>query len=274
VIWAVCLAAAAATRAQVFTSEFVSDPVSEGWDLSVEYCQPNSWNDQGWYYQQLDLEACPPGPGGGRESYVRSLQPLNGISSFFLEFRVQTNGDRSEIPGGAPTVVAMGNFAGVNYHTTVSRDLVKFAVRLDPIWYIEIGQEVPHTYRIELNPDRWAFYIDAELIDEGIPEGPFPAYDSLITWRGRSWYLPCENAWDYIRYGVIPQDGSGDFDSDAATTLTDFYFVQECLTNQRPGINGGPDLDSGPGCRFADFDADGDVDLLDFAEFQNLFTGD
>ena len=37
-------------------------------------------------------------------------------------------------------------------------------------------------------------------------------------------------------------------------------------------INGGPDLDAGPGCRFADFDADSDVDLLDLAEFQNAFA--
>jgi len=258
---------------QVFSSEFFSDPVAEGWELTVEYCEPQSWNEGGWYHQQLDLEACLPGPGGGRESFRRSLEPFNGAEQFFLEFRVQTDGDRSEIPGGAPTVVAMGNNAGVIYHITVARDLVKFARDVDlPIWFVEIDPDVAHTYRIELYTDRYAFYIDAHLIDEGVPDGPFPAYESLITWRGRSWYLPCHNAWDYIRYGIIPVDGGGDYDSDGAVTQDDFYFFHECLTNDRPGIHGGPANDAGPGCRFADFDSDGDVDLHDLADFQNAFT--
>jgi hypothetical protein len=53
--------------------------------------------------------------------------------------------------------------------------------------------------------------------------------------------------------------------------LFDYYFAHECLTNRRPGINGGPHLDAGPGCRFTDFDFDGDVDLRDLAAFQNHF---
>ena len=192
---------------------------------------------------------------------------------FFVEFRVETNGDRSEIPGGAPALLAMGNFFGVSYHLTVSRDLVQFLRDVDlPISFVEIEPGVPHTYRIELYSGLYVFYIDGYVIEEGLPEGPFPAYDSRISWRGRSWYLPCENAWDYIRYGVTPEDGSGDYDSDVAVTLDDFYFFQECLTNERVGINGGPDEDSGPGCRFADFDSDDDTDLSDLAEFQNLFT--
>ncbi|MDO8629855.1 MAG: hypothetical protein Q7R41_05130 [Phycisphaerales bacterium] len=259
---------------QVFSSEFFSDPVSEGWELIQQYCEPVLWIEQGWYHQRLNLDACPPGPGGGRDVYRRSLESLNGAAPFFTEFRVEADGNRSEIPGGAPTVLVLGNFFGVIYHVTVARDLVKFARDVDlPIWFVEIEPGVPHTYRMELYPERYAFYIDAYLIDEGIPEGPFPAHDSRITWQGRSWYLPCDNAWDYIRYGVIPTDGSGDYDSDGVVALDDFYFFHECLTNERPGINGGPEQDAGPGCRFADFDADADVDLLDFAEFQNLFAG-
>ncbi len=262
----------ASAPGQIASSEFFFDPVTEGWELAVSYCEPESWNDQGWYYQQLSLEACPPGPGGGRESYRRSLQSLNGTTQFFAEFRLQTDGDSSEIPGGAPAVVAIGNFFGVGYNVTIAKDLVKFLRDVDlPIWFIEIEPNAPHTYRIELYPGRYAFYIDAYLIDEGVPEGPFPAHDSLITWRGRSWYLPCHNAWDYIRYGVIPADGSGDYDSDGAVTFDDFYYFHECLTNDRPGINGGPENDAGPGCRFADFDSDGDVDLRDIAEFQERF---
>ncbi len=212
--------------------------------------------------------------GGGRESYLLWLTDFNGVPRFFSEFRVLTDGDRSEIPGGAPTVVAMSCFCAVNYHVTVARDLVKFLRDVDlPIWLIDIEPGVPHTYRIELHPDRYAFYIDGDVADEGVPEGPFPAHDSRISWRGRSWYLPCHNAWDYIRYGVIPEDASGDYDSDDDVDRRDFYFFHECLTNVRPGINGGPDQDAGPGCRFADTDFDSDVDLQDVAVFQQVFTG-
>ncbi len=161
------------------------------------------------------------------------------------------------------------------YHTTVSSDLVKFARDVDlPIRFVEIDPAVAHTYRIELDANRYTFYIDSFLIDQGAPEGPFPALESpRITWLGRSIYLPCENGWDYIRYGVTPLDGSGDYDSDGAETLIDHYFVTDCLTKDGPGIVGGPGENAGPGCRFADFDADGDANLLDVAEFQNLFNG-
>jgi len=205
--------------------------------------------------------------------YRRSLEALNGQAPFFTEFRVETDGNKSEIPYGGTIVLVLGNNAGVIYHMTVSSDLVKFARDVDlPIRFIEIEPDVPHTYRVELDSKIYSFYIDGYLIDDGIPEGPFPAHDSEIVWQGNAQYVPCENAWDYIRYGVIPEDASGDYDSDVAVTLDDFYFFQECLTNERVGINGGPDEDSGPGCRFADFDSDDDTDLSDLAEFQNLFT--
>jgi hypothetical protein len=80
--------------------------------------------------------------------------------------------------------------------------------------------------------------------------------------------------WEHVRYGVIPPDAAGDFDSSNSIGLFDFYFFQECLTNLRIGINGGPGNDAGPGCRWANMDgADSDVDLADFAAFQNAFDG-
>jgi hypothetical protein len=258
--------------AQVFPSEFFSDPVSEDWNLVNQYCAV-SWVDNGRYLQRFDPATCPTGNRGAQDAYWRSIAEFNGGPNFFLEFLVQTNGNRSEIPRGAPVAVALGNNAGIGYNVTVASDLVKFFRDVDlPIWFIEIEPGMAHTYRIEISPSWFSFYIDAYLIDEGSPDGPFPAYESEIVWLGRSWDFPAENAWDYIRYGVTPVDGSGDFDSNAAATLTDFYFVQECLTNERPGINGGPDNDAGPGCRFADFDADSDVDLLDFAAFQRTIS--
>ncbi len=72
---------------------------------------------------------------------------------------------------------------------------------------------------------------------------------------------------------MIPVDGSGDYDGDEDVDGHDYYFFHECLTNVRPGINGGPENNAGPGCRFADFDDDSDVDLQDVAVFQQIFTG-
>ncbi len=269
------LTVAVTVRGDVFSSEFSSHPLHEGWDLVQEYCDPETWVENGWYQQEFDLVGCPPPPpDGDQEAYSRWLTDYNGALEFFLEFRVLTDGERSEIPGGAPSGVAMGNFFGVLYHVTVARDQVKFLRDVDlPIWFIDIHPDVAHCYRIELCPDRYIFYIDGDVADEGVPEGPFPSHDSRITWVGRAWYLSCHNSWDYVRYGVIPQDGSGDYNSDAEVGLDDFYFFHECLTNRRMGINGGPGQDAGPGCRFADFDDDTDVDLHDLAAFQRTFTG-
>lgn len=58
--WLLWGAVAAPGFADVFSSEFFSDPVSEGWDLIQQYCDPELWIKQGWYHQQLDLDACPP----------------------------------------------------------------------------------------------------------------------------------------------------------------------------------------------------------------------
>ena len=81
------------------------------------------------------------------------------------------------------------------------------------------------------------------------------------------WYLDNTTQWDYIRFGVIPVEGSGDFDSDGDLDLTDWYFFEECLTN------GGPDTEAGPGCLWADIDQDGDVDFGDLGLVQLAFTG-
>ena len=51
-----------------------------------------------------------------------------------------------------------------------------------------------------------------------------------------------------------------------------FYIVQECLTNERAGTNGGLEEDAGPGCQAFDFTADADVDLADYAYLQRAFV--
>ena len=99
---------------------------------------------------------------------------------------------------------------------------------------------MPHTYRLELFADElYIWYIDGKSVDTGLPEGAYPTDSSNnIKWGAFSWFLENTVSWDYIRFGTIPKDGSGDYDGDALLGLDDFYFLHECLTN------GGPNLDA------------------------------
>ena len=58
----------------------------------------------------------------------------------------------------------------------------------------------------------------------------------------------------------------GDYDGDGVVGLGDFGTLITCLAG--PGINPGV-----AGFEFFDFDCDQDVDLADFAAFQQAFTG-
>jgi hypothetical protein len=282
----ICLVLSATLRqapAQVVSWEGTALPEHQEWERSTFYI-PERWIDGTWFYQELTAGECAPPPGGDRDSYRRSVEAFSGASKFFLEFRLQADGDRSEIQGGAPALLVMANDIGIVYHLTIADDLVKFFRAADlPVLLIEVGPGLPHTFRLDLTPGLYTFYIDGYVIDEGPPDGALLGYNPRSSWHGQSWYLPCHNAWDYIRYGVLPQEASGDYDSNGVVGEFDYYLFQDCLTKDGPGIFGGPENDAGPACRFADFSTegaapdgeddgpDGDVDLLDFAEFQNLF---
>ncbi|MCH7526818.1 MAG: hypothetical protein IID39_05220, partial [Planctomycetes bacterium] len=137
-----------------------------------------------------------------------------------------------------------------------------------PFVFVDIETGIPHTYRIEHYTDElYIYYIDDEIVDSGVPEGDFPNASARIIWGSLMWWTPSTNEWDYVRYGTIPEPGSGDYDSDHDLDIRDFYFFNECLAN------GGPDTEAGPGCRWADIDQDNDVDFHDFALFQLAFTG-
>ena len=249
-------------------------PEQDGWTRDA-YCDPVRWIAGDWFWQHVEsCDAYPP-PGGQRESFRRSLAAFIGESTFFIEWRKDTDGDRSETGGVAPASLVASGTTGVNYHFTIARDQVRFwRDNFLPILFANIEPGIALTYRLELvGLVSYAWYIDGMLVDDGIPERAYPTDDSnVLSFRAKSWFLESTTRWDYIRYGVIPVDGSGDYDSDEDVDLRDFYFFHECLTNERPGINGGPEQDAGAGCRFADFDADTDVDLRDFATFQTIFT--
>jgi len=260
------LMTAASAAGGVVSWEATSYPETQGWERDI-FCTPERWLDPaGWYFQEV-APGCGDPPPGDRESFSRSLADFQDEEEFFIEWSVETDGDRSEIIGVAPAALSASGTSGVLYHFTIARDQVRFIRMRHPMVFIDIQPEVPHTYRVELYGDElYIWYIDGKVIEQGMPEGPFPKSDSRLHWRGRSWRLENTVWWDYIRYGTIPEEASGDYDSDEDVDLDDYYYVHECFSQSGPGV------DAGPGCRFADFDGDSDVDFKDLAAFQNAFT--
>ncbi len=209
-------------------------------------------------------------------SFRMTLHPFVGVNQFFVEWRAVTDNpswliDQWQIPA----VVAAGGRAASLYHTVMTEPaavLLRDVIIPRVIAPISVGES--HTYRIEVFSDEYIWFVDGTVADSGVPEGPYPDADAVLIWgvEGNDG-VTATTAWDFVRAGRIPVDASGDYDNDTAVTLIDLYFFDDCLTKDGPGIFGGPDNDAGPGCRFADFDADGDVDLRDFAAFQNIFSG-
>ncbi len=199
--------------------------------------------------------------------------------SFFVEWRMITDNPAWLIEEWqVPTVVVAGGNGPGFYHTVMTADLVRLLRSLSlPLVFAEIEPGTAHAYRLELFGDQlYVMFVDGEIVETGVPEGAYPDPTARLLWGAEVTHDDAPNAasaWDYVRAGRIPQDASGDYNNDEAHTLIDHYFIVDCLTKDGPGIFGGPGNAAGPGCRFADFDSDADVDLLDFAAFQNTFSG-
>jgi hypothetical protein len=66
--------------------------------------------------------------------------------------------------------------------------------------------------------------------------------------------------------------GPGDFDEECDVDLLDYMYLMACLSTSGPGTQPGPD-DCLAAYRGFDFDLDNDVDMVDVAAFQRVFTG-
>lgn len=257
--------------AEVTTSEFFSHPTAEGWTLLGQQGDVTTWVAEGVYYQDLPHN-CSPGPVCDLEALRRSIEAFNGRSNWFYEYRCSATSDHIEIPAGAPAVLAIGNFAGNNYHATLSSDRIKLSGDADlPIQFLDVEPGVPHTIRLELfndpPPATFHWYVDSILVLEGLADSPFPDFDSRVTWQGETWQQPTLNAWYYIRFGDIPLPASGDFDSNGAVDSFDQFYFAECLDRSAAGEP------AYPSCSWADMDAGGSVDCGDWEAFRAAWTG-
>lgn len=257
---------AGTVRADVTTFEGFSFPEDEddSW-LYTPFCQPQRWMEGGWLFQHVEV-GCGGPPGGDRERYLRSLADFVGEDHFFIEFRMYTDGDSSEIPGVAPSGLVAGGFFNVSYDFVISSDLVRFQRDAFVVTvFVEIEPGVPHTYRLELHgADAYFVYIDGEEINSGVPGGQYPMDENdVMAWRTEPWFLSNTTQWDYVRLGTIAQFGSGDFNSDLEVGSYDLYYFQECLSSE---------AGSWSGCAWADMDLDGDTDCDDWALFREAWS--
>ena len=256
--------------AQVVSYEATSfpDDTVPPWERET-FCTPERSLVDGVLVINVEIGECGPPPGGDSDAYRRDLDDFEGVQSFFVEFRLKTDGNRSEIVGQAPAAVAAGSLGAVRYNWTIAHDQVKL-VRdvLLPILFFDIDPDVFHTFRLELrDTSSYTWFIDGAVVDSGTPEGAYPSFFPTLGWLASAFEMDSQTQLDYLRYGVIPVDGSGDFDSDGAVDANDQFYFEECLDNS------GENVDAGPGCRWADFDGDSDVDCDDWDAFETAWTG-
>lgn len=251
--------------AQVVSYEADSFPEEEGWDPWPANYPADRWLQDGLLVQYAEIADPGPPELPEQDTYFYSLAEFAGSPTFFVEWNSWTDGPQEGIPSVAPSSLVAFGTVGVNYHTTISEDLIRILRDIDsPLVFVPIEPGVPHTYRIELYGDSlYLYYIDGELVDSDTPVGPYPTVDSEITFRGMAVFEAVYVWWDYIRFGVIPADGSGDFNSDSEVDSADLYFFQECLETE---------AGNWVACAWADFDADGDVDCDDWDLFQLAWT--
>jgi len=177
----------------------------------VTYYDPERWLDDGWFFQRIDQGGGSGGPyDGDYDDYRWDIAPFSG-SPFFLEWRLLTDAPNSEVDwhhGGAIVVVYGG---GVNFHFNMASGLALILRGYPyPTLYFDIQPGVPHTYRLEVyGGDYFEFRIDGTVMDSGTPEAPFPnPYAELIF--GALYYQSSHTSrWDYVRFGTIPEPGTG-----------------------------------------------------------------
>ena len=258
-------------------------PEQSGWHRLVGGTTPERRLEDGWLIQTF--------PEPSQDIYSRYIGGYpRFLGRFFVEWRAMANCPEWLIDEWlSPAFVTVGGMAGIGYIVVMTESAA--VLRRDfsiPRVIVPISIGEPHTYRIEVYSDEYVWYIDGVVVASGVPEGPYPDPDARMFWGAeRRWDAGCSRpdttaAWDYVRFGEIAEDASGNYDCDFGkgpkgpvdeVALDDYRFFVECMTNDGPDLFGGPENNAGPGCRFADFDFDGDIDLFDFAEFAIHYTG-
>lgn len=264
-VLALALIPVATALAQVVSYDAAAGlfPEEQGWQ-HTHFCTPERWLADGLLYEDVDIGECAPPPGDGdRDTYKRPIDEFIGVPEFFVEWRMWTTA--LEPWGGFPgAVIAIGNQGGVNYWFGFAQDELEHthdSFQIDE--FIDITPGL-HTYHLRIfNDISYRIYIDGEVVFEGAPAGPYPAFNPSIGWNTQAWTLDNVTQWQFVRYGVPPAPASGDFSGDGEVDDDDLFYFEECLNS--PAGNW-------IGCAWADFDGDSDVDCQDADAFEAGWT--
>jgi len=257
--------------AQVVVYECDTFPEIDSSWVRSPFCDPARWVADGLLHQHV--EACPTG-GEQKDTYTRNIGEFEGGAAMFFEWSNRSDGSPDQIIATCPSSMVFSNLtpSAVAYHYTIADSQVRFMRDdLTEIVFFDIAPGVMHTYRLEYFDDGAGqrsdiFYIDGQVVHSGAPGGPFPISNAVVQWRAKYNQTPSTTKWDYLRYGILPQAASGDFDSNGQVDDLDLYYFEECLGHS------GPSVRAGPGCRWADFNADTDVDCNDWQSFRDAWT--
>jgi len=262
------LALAAPAIGDVYSYECDTLPSDAGWTLYQAFCDPAEWVAEGRLFQRVELCYDYDPPASQVFDYNRSESEFVGHPTFFMDWTVRTDGSADEIPYIAPVSFSAWNGGSVRYHAIIAQDVVKLVRDLElPILFFQIDPLVDHNYRIELyGATLYRWYIDEQVVDEGVPEGNYLTLHPTVYIRAKAVFGPSTAVWSHIRWGDIPIDASGDYDSNGTIDLLDLRYFEECRERSGAGV------DAGPGCRWADMNADGDVDAHDLGAFQVAFV--
>jgi len=144
-----------------------------------------------------------------------------------------------------------GGFVDARLHPTLDR----FIVRYDLPNYVYLDE-----ITVEVTDGVAPIPTQTRRLDNGPPDVVEIVLDRPIPYNSTTKFTFDDSALSQsVEFTYAP----GDTDGDGQPTLSDFAALQTCFAL---------DLLTGA-CPVLDFDADGDVDLLDLAEFQNLFSG-
>jgi len=197
-------------RSDVVSYEGETMPEEAGFVRFFIY-DPERWIEDGWFFQSIDQGGGTGGPYDG--DYDRYDYDVSGFAGlpFFVEWRLLTDAPDSEVDfhnGGAAVIL---NGPGVTYHFNIASGLARLLREYPyPTVYFDIEPGVPHTYRLEVyGGNNFEFQIDGITVESGVPGDAFPAGDSELLFRSRYYLSPHTTQWDYVRFGTIPEPGTG-----------------------------------------------------------------
>jgi murein tripeptide amidase MpaA len=231
----------------------------------LTFFQQNLDGNPGWTKQGLWLWGHPTGGGGTQAGY---RDPTSGHTNSYV-YGYNLSGDypnnmpeysltspRIDCSGRSGVHLTFWRWLGVEqpaYDHAYVRVVSDNGINWTTVWQNET----------EVADSAWVFQdLDISAVADGQPtvylRWTMGSSDGGLTYCG--WNID-----DIGLYSTLCNGMMGDYNGDGRVDQEDFNQLLTC--------HAGPDVPVGPGCAIFDFDADADVDLRDFAEFQLRFTG-